>query len=369
MEHVNITVIGSGVIGLAIACELSKKQNDIIIVEKNASFGCETSSRNSEVIHAGIYYPKDSLKTTTCIEGRRLLYEFSAENNIGYKRIGKLIVATNKNEIFDLESLFQKGRDNGVKDLRLITPAELHELEPNIKAEAAIFSPSTGIINSHAFMESLIMQFKARQGSISYGTEFVGLEKKAFGFLVKVKDRDAENFSFLSDVVINCAGLDSDKVALNCGVHDDGYKIKYCKGNYFRVNSLKSALVKHLVYPVPRKQGAGLGVHVTLDLSGGMRLGPDDRYVDKVDYEVDKDKKNVFYADAVKFLPFLSLKDLSEDIAGVRPKLQGPGESFRDFIIKEESQKGLPGLINLIGIESPGLTASLAIARVVLAML
>ncbi len=365
MEKVNITVVGAGVIGLAIAWELSKAHKDILVIEKNSSFGQETSSRNSEVIHAGIYYPKGSLKAKTCVEGKELLYRFCVENNIAYKKIGKLIVAVDKTEINDLEELFMQGLENGVDDIKVISRNEVKALERNIETEAAINSPSTGILDSHTFMKNLLLQFEGRGGAIAYNTQLVGIEKVKEGYELTVEGKGKENFKFFTRIMINSAGLNSDEVARMAGIKDEDYKLKYCKGNYFKVGNNKARFINRLIYPVPVKRKSVLGIHATLDLAGGLRLGPDDEYVDKIDYNIDESKKAVFYESVKRFLPFIELEDLSPDISGIRPRLQGPGEGFRDFIIKEESEKGLPGLINLIGIESPSLTGSLSIAKLV----
>lgn len=365
MEKVYITIVGAGVVGLAVAVELSKSYKDIFIIEKNSSFGQETSSRNSEVIHAGIYYPGDSLKTKTCIEGKELLYKFCLKNNIQYKRIGKLIVAIDKNEVKDLESLFKHGLENGVKDLKLFSRDEIKNLEPNIKAEEAIYSPSTGIIDSHSLMKNLVSQFESHHGQIAYNTELIGIDKTKDGFIVSVEDKREGTFQFSSCIFINCAGLNSDKVAKMIGLVKDEYKVKYCKGDYFRTHSSKARYISRLIYPVPKEDRASLGIHASLDLMGGLRLGPDDEYVEKIDYNVDVTKRKTFYESVKPFLPFIEFEDLNPDTSGIRPKLQGPQEDFRDFIIKDEIDNDFPGFINLIGIESPGLTASLSIAKIV----
>lgn len=365
MEKVNITIIGAGVIGLSVARELSKKEKNIFVIERHDSFGQETSSRNSEVIHAGINYPKDSLKTKMCVEGNRLLYDFCGKNEVPYKKIGKLIVSLNEEETRDLHSLVKHGLDVGITDLRFLTKKEITGIEPNISAEAAVFSPSTGVIDTHSFMKTLSFQIKENGGSIAYNTELTGIEKNKEGFVLEVEDTKGDKFKFLSRTVINCAGLSSDKVSEMAGVNKSEYKLKYCKGDYFRVSASKSKLLNCLVYPVPKKERAGLGIHATLDMSGSLRLGPDDEYVKEIKYDINPSKAKVFYESVKKFLPFIDLNDLSPDTSGIRPKLQGPGEVFRDFIINDETKNGLPGFINLIGIESPGLTASLSIAKMV----
>lgn len=365
MEKVEITIVGAGVVGLAIAAEISKSSQNIFVIERNPSFGQETSSRNSEVIHAGIYYPRDSLKAKTCIEGRRLLYEFCVQNKIPHQKTGKLIVAIDSKETEDLEKLFKHGLANGIEDLRLISRSEIKDLEPNIKAEEAVYSPSTGIIDSHGFMKNLVLQLESRRGQIAYNTKVVGIDKARDGFIVNVKDSNEGPFKFLSRIVINCAGLNSDQVSAMAGLVKDEYKLKYCKGDYFRVHHNKAKYIHRLIYPVPKARRAGLGIHVTPDLAGGLRLGPDDEYVEKIDYNVDAFKKKIFYESVRQFLPFIQPDDLAPDTSGIRPKLQGPGENFRDFIIKDEADCGLTGFINLIGIESPGLTSSLSIANMV----
>jgi len=362
MDRVKITIVGAGVIGLAVARELSKSYKDILVIEKNPSFGQETSSRNSEVIHAGIYYPKDSLKAKTCLLGKRLLYEYCQKNNIGYKRTGKLIAITNNNQREPLENIFKSGLENGVEDLKIISKEEIKEIEPNISAQAAISSPSTGIIDSHGLMKKLISEFRSRGGQIAYNAEVVGIDKVNDGFKFSVKDIGGL-FNFSSLVVINASGLNSDKVSAMVGIDKEEYRIKYCKGDYLRVHNNKAKLISRLIYPLPKAEA--LGVHATLDLGQGLRLGPDDQYVDKIDYDIDDSKREVFYEDIKTLLPFIKLKDLGPDTSGIRSKLQGSGQDFRDFVIKDESSNGFDRFINLIGIESPGLTASLAIAKMV----
>lgn len=365
MEEIKITVIGAGVVGLSIAAELSKEHEDIFVVERNPFFGQETSSRNSEVIHAGIYYPKDSLKAKTCIEGRELLYRFCDENNLAHKKIGKLIVALDKNEEEELAALYKNGIESGASDLMLISRRELKKIEPNVEAAAAIYSPSTGILDSHGLMKKLADYLQGRKGQIAYNTEVIGIDKAAGGFEVTVEDKTEGSFKFLTRTLINSAGLDSDKIAAMLGLAKEEYRLKYCKGDYFRVHNGKAKFINRLVYPVPKDARAGLGIHSTLDLGGGLRLGPDDEYVDRIDYDIDPAKAKPFHESIRRFLPFIQLADLAPDTSGIRPKLQGKSESFRDFVIRDEADNGIAGFINLIGIESPGLTASLSIARLV----
>jgi len=366
METVNIVIIGAGVVGLAIAAELSKKYKGIVILERHNSFGQETSSRNSEVIHAGIYYPKDTLKAKLCVEGRALLYEICLKNNIPFKKIGKLIVASDKDEIPALEQLFQRGKDNGVDDLQLIGADDLRKMEPNVNGVAALYSPSTGIVDSHRLMQYYLHIAQSNGVTVAYACEVIDIKKNIKGYAVAIKNNN-ETLSINTKVVVNSAGLDSDNVAEMVGIDIEhfNYKLHYCKGQYFRLNGSKNYLIKRLIYPVSQPKSAGLGIHATLDLSGSMRLGPDTKYLNpKVkDYSVDSSKKHDFYLSASKLMPFLEEDELFEDTAGIRPKLQPKDGEFRDFIISEESRNGLENFINLIGMESPGLTASPAIAK------
>ncbi|MFC1570253.1 NAD(P)/FAD-dependent oxidoreductase [Candidatus Omnitrophota bacterium] len=364
MEKIDIAIIGGGVVGLAVASELAREDRDIFIFEKNKTFGQEISSRNSEVIHSGIYYPAGSLKAETCLEGNRLLYEICSSGDVPFKKTGKLIVATNTSEAAQLEELIEIGRTNGVEGLRMLAAEEVREIEPEVVAERAIFLPTTGIIDSHALMEHFLNTARHKGADIVYDAEVVGIEKSNEGYKLTIRGEDGES-TFSARVVINCSGLDSDTVSRMAGIEKDEYTLHYCKGDYFRVGNGKNKLIEHLVYPVPLPSGVALGIHATPDLAGGLRLGPDAEYLSsrEISYQIDPDKISKFLESVRTFLPFLEAEDLSEDTSGVRPKLQGPGDEFRDFIIKHEEDSGFTGFINLIGIESPGLTASPSIAR------
>lgn len=370
MEKADIVVIGAGVVGLAIAARLSKAKRALYVLERHNTFGQETSSRNSEVIHAGIYYPHGSLKAQLCVEGNRLLYEICAKNNIGHRRLGKLIVAQDIKEEQGLTKLLERGTKNGAQGLKILSKNEFKRLEPNVSGQAALHSPFTGIIDTHSLMKYFTQRVKDNQGDIAYGCNVITLKKLAHGYEVVVRDVSGGCFNFYARIVINSAGLDSDLVAQMAGVDiaQCNYCLKYCKGQYFRVTNLKKcALTDRLIYPVPQEKITSLGVHIAKDLCGSMRLGPDAHYIErnKVDYEVALSEKKNFLDSARKMLPFLENEDLIPDTSGIRPKLQGENEDFRDFVIKEETDLGLPGLINLIGIESPGLTACPAIAKYV----
>lgn len=366
LYRADVTIIGAGVIGLGIAAQVAREDREVYILEKNEAFGQETSSRHSGVIHCGIYYPEDSLKAKMCVAGNRILYELCERHGIGYRRIEKLIVATSDEENGELETLLERGRRNGAEDLGILSHREMKELEPNVEGVAAILSPSTGIIDSHALMKYFIAEAKEKGAQIAYQSKVVGIERVADGYRVTVEDR-AERFSFITRVLINCAGLHSNKVAELAGIDivKAGYKLHYCKGEYFSVGGGKNILVKRLIFPVPPSKVTGVGIRVTFDLEGRMRLGPSIHYVDSIDYAIDNRHKQLFYDSIRRFLPFIEYDDLEPEMAGIRPKLQEPGGDIKDFVIRDESDKGLPGFINHIGIESPGLTASPAIAKYV----
>lgn len=355
----DIAIIGAGVIGLAIAAELADRNRDIYVVEKGATYGRGISSRNSEVVHAGIYYPPDTLKARLCAEGREMLYRASEADHVPCRRLGKLIIATTDPEMETVQQLWRMAVNNGVPGVRILDHGEVAEREPNIRAVGALLSPETGIISAHALMDSYARRAKAHGAEIVCGTEVVGIEQTAAGYRVATTNDAGESFAFTSERVINAAGLHADTIA---GMVGCTYALHYCKGDYFSISGVKAGTVRGLVYPVPEKNHVGLGVHLTLDLGGRMKLGPDTSYIErKEDYTVDAAKRRAFFEGAVRFLPFLREEQITPDMSGIRPKLQGAGEGFRDFVIRED----LPGFINLIGIESPGLTAAPAIGRYV----
>jgi L-2-hydroxyglutarate oxidase LhgO len=361
-----ITIIGAGVIGLAIAETISEKHSNVFLIEKHPSFGQETSSRNSEVIHAGIYYTRDSLKAKLCIEGKMLLYDYCKKYNVPFKNCGKLIVATSEEEISIIEGIRLTARNNGV-DLEVYDREQIAALEPNIFALKALFSPSTGIVDSHSLMKQYETNTINNGCQIVYGSEVKAIKKIKEGYEITLLDADKCNYTFTSSVVINSAGLTSDKVSEMVGIEDKNLKILFCKGEYFRINPPKNRLINRLVYPVPHHNMEGIGIHVTIDMGGGVKLGPDVNYLasNVYDYQLTASKQEAFYRSARKFLPFLDFDDIAPEMAGIRPKIQKPGEPLKDFYIREESLRGYPGFINLIGMESPGLTSSIAIAKYV----
>ncbi len=362
IDYLNITIIGAGVVGLSIAEELSAKYKRVLLLEKNDGCGQETSSRNSEVIHAGIYYPHGFLKASLCTEGNRLLYDLCRKRNIPHKRTGKLIVAVNDAECERLEKIKMHAEGNGVFDLTLLGKKQALTLEPEVSAKAAIYSPSTGIIDSHSLMRSF---------SISAGKNGAVVALRSKVTAIRAKDGIYEletnggEYRFHTRVVINSAGLYSDSIAAMAGIDIErhGYRLKYCKGNYFSVSPAPK--LNHLVYPVPPENTESLGIHATLDLGNRIKFGPDSQYIDEIEYSIDEGRRESFYQSIQNYLPGIKPEHLHPEMCGIRPKLQGPGEAYRDFIIKDESDIGYPGLINLIGIESPGLTSCVAMARYV----
>jgi L-2-hydroxyglutarate oxidase LhgO len=362
-----ITIIGAGVVGLAIAQKFSYEFRDVFLIEKHPTFGQETSSRNSEVIHAGIYYPRGSLKSRLCVEGKRLLYDFCKTYDVPFNNCGKLIVATSEDEISTIEGIRQTAYNNGVEDLVIIDRDRISEMEPSVFAFKAILSPSTGIIDTHSLMKRYETNIINNGGQIVYGSEVTGIKKLQNGYEITLLDADKNIYIFSSAIVINSAGLTSDKISEMTGMKNNNLRIRFCKGEYFRLKPPKNKLINRLVYPVPVHNLEGIGIHVTVEMDGGVKLGPDVTYLssNEYDYKVTPAKQEAFYMSARKFLPFLELDDLTPDMAGIRPKIQKPGEPVRDFYIEEETKNGCRGFINLIGIESPGLTSSLAIANYV----
>jgi L-2-hydroxyglutarate oxidase LhgO len=359
------TVIGAGVVGLAVGERLALDYRDVLLLERHESCGRETSSRNSEVIHAGIYYPTGFVKAALCLEGKRLLYEACAEWGVPHRRVGKMIVAGGDEDGQELHRLCTQAERNGVMDLHFLTPRKIRRLEPDVKAREALFSPSTGIVDSHRFMQALLSRLQTAGATVAFRSNVTAVRPDEDGFDVEINDGE---YRFRTKALVNSAGLASDRLASMAGIDVDaaGYRLKYCKGSYFSASSAPH--LKHLVYPAPDRGKEGLGIHATVDLAGRVRFGPDVEYVDRIDYTVDERRRDHFHEAVRRYLPGIPVEDLQPDMCGIRPKLQGPGEAYRDFVIREESDRGLPGLVNLVGIESPGLTASLAIGRRVAAL-
>ena len=359
----DVIVVGAGVVGLACARELAARGRSVVLLERHERFGVETSSRNSEVVHAGIYYPAGSLKATLCARGNASLYAWCAAHAVPHRRVGKLIVATEPAEEPKLEQIVQQAEANGVRSLELLTAAEARLLEPHVRCSSALWSPTTGILDSHVLMASLLADAETHGLTAAWRQEVCGVEQVAGGYRVAARDAEGETAAIEAPCVVNAAGLDADTVAALAGFDLDvcGYRQQYVRGHYFRVHARKSHLAQHLVYPTPLE--AGLGIHVTLDLAGGLRLGPDVQVLPdrRQDYDVADGLRPAFHAAVSRYLDGLALDDLAPDLAGIRPKLQRPGEPFRDFVIREESGRGRPGWVNLVGIESPGLTSCIEI--------
>jgi len=360
----NVTIIGAGVVGLAIAAKLSCQCNSVFVIERHRKFGQESSSRNSEVIHSGIYYPPGSLKAGLCVDGREKLYRYCDQHEIAYRKCGKLIVATDNSEAERLAAILRDAHANGVTDARIVDKTEIQTLEPHIHALKGIFFPSTGILDSHTLMKQLETDSVVHGVNFVYHAEVLALHRITGGYEIVIKDADGERFTFTSEMVVNSAGLSAAQIAHSAGVPKNTYRIHYWKGEYFSVVNGKHKLVNRLIYPLPEKEIVGLGIHTTVDLDGRLKLGPNALYLEKgeTDYAVDPGHAIHFYHVARKFLPFLEEQDLLPDQAGIRPKFQKPGDPVKDFLIREESDRNLPGLVNLIGIESPGLTACISIA-------
>ncbi|MDQ1265917.1 MAG: hypothetical protein QG635_1069 [Bacteroidota bacterium] len=362
-------IIGGGVVGLACAARLSERNLRLLLLERHPSFGRETSSRNSEVIHAGIYYPKDSLKAKLCVPGNRSLYKWCEQKNIPHKRIGKYIVAVNHSEKEELENIFQRAKNNGVENIIHASLNRIKSDEPNVKAVAGLWSPDTGIVDSHSLMASFAENARLNGCDFAWKHKVSGINPIGNGYELDILDPENSPCKITTQYIINSAGLDSDLIAEMAGIDIDlaGYRIHFCRGHYFRIVPSKKGLVKHLIYPAPNKKLSYLGIHLTLELSGELKLGPDVEYLPEriQDYRVPENLREQFYIAVSTYLTGLDIDDIYPDQSGIRPKLQTEGGDFRDFIIKEESEKGLPCFINLIGIESPGLTSCLEIARIV----
>lgn len=359
----DVGVVGAGVVGLACAAALARAGRSVVVLERHPRLAAETTSRNSEVVHAGIYYPPGSEKARLCVEGRELLYERCGRLGIPHRSLGKLIVATEEAELAELERLRERGTENGAPGLELQDGDAVRRREPDVRAVAGLLSPRTGIVDAHALALSYAAEAEAHGAQLALRTELEAVEPERGGYALLVRGADGERERARVAAVVNAAGLASDRVAALAGLDVDalGLRQHLCKGDYFALAPGAAIAPRGLVYPAPAR--AGLGIHVTLDLGGRVRLGPDATYVDAVRYDVDPAKAEVFAAAVRRYLPALRTEWLSPDYAGLRPKLAGPGEDFRDFVLREESAAGRPGFVNLVGIESPGLTAAGAIAE------
>ncbi|XP_024012814.1 L-2-hydroxyglutarate dehydrogenase, mitochondrial [Eutrema salsugineum] len=380
-ERVDTVVIGAGVVGLAVARELSLRGREVLILDAASSFGTVTSSRNSEVVHAGIYYPPNSLKAKFCVRGRELLYRYCSEHEIPHRKIGKLIVATGSSEIPKLDLLMHLGTQNGVSGLRMLEGFEAMRMEPQLRCVKALLSPESGILDTHALMLSLVGEAENSHATFSYNTVVLNgrvEEKKMHLFVAETGSFESRceaeaQLELIPDLVVNSAGLGAQALAKRFHGLDHQFipSSHYARGCYFTLSGTKSPPFNKLVYPIPEE--GGLGVHVTVDLNGLVKFGPDVEWIEcaddqssflnKFDYRVNPQRAEKFYPEIRKYYPDLKDGSLEPGYSGIRPKLSGPKQPPADFVIQGEETHGVPGLVNLFGIESPGLTSSLAIAE------
>ncbi len=365
-DSLDVVVIGAGVIGLSIARALALAGRDVVVLERNSRIGEETSSRNSEVIHAGIYYSADSLKARLCVQGKELLYGYCADKGVAHSRCGKVIVALNSEQEAGLAALRERANANGVDDLEPLSSADVAALEPALRCSAGLFSPSTGIVDSHELMLSLQGDLEAAGGSVALLSAFRGGAIADDGIKLAISS-GAEDVEIHAQAVVNAAGLRATEVANGLAGLDARHVLqtRFVKGTYFVLQ--QRSPFTHLVYPMP--SGAWLGVHVTLDMAGRTRFGPDEEWVAEIDYRPDSGRAEAFAEAISRYWPGISAESLAAGYVGVRPRIVDRGEPPGDFAIHGPEQHGVAGLVNLFGIESPGLTASLAIGDKVAGML
>jgi len=370
MKHdYSIVIIGAGVIGLAIAKSLKDKGIDsVLIIEKENRIGQGTSSRNSEVIHSGIYYPKESLKAHLCTQGRDQLYTYCESNNIWFSKCGKLVIAQ-KGQEAQLNSLYQNAISNGVPDLKMISKSQIKEIEPHVSADSALFVGCTGIIDSHGLMQSL--KDESENGGHDYLFNYEVTEAKQHndGFEIRVQNSKGELDTVTTDWVINAGGLSSDIIAHFLPHIPTGTlpKLQFSKGEYFKLSSKWRNQFTHLVYPLPDTSHDSLGIHLSFDALGNSKLGPSAHWIkrNEMQFHVDETYKSQFFTEGKSYLPDLDINDLTPDFSGIRPKIKTHHIHFHDFYIQHEIANATPGWINLIGIDSPGLTSSLTIGNMV----
>lgn len=357
---IDCIVLGAGVVGLAIARELAMAGREVLVIEKSEAIGTGTSSRNSEVIHAGIYYPQGSLKARLCVQGKQMLYSYCEEKGIPYKRLGKLIVSANPEQTRELAGIAERARLNGVDDLYQISAAQARELEPKLVCDAALVSPSTGIVDSHALMLALQGDAENHGAQCVFHTQFESGEILDSG-LFQLNFSGQEPMTLTATTLINSAGLSAPAVARSLkGLAPEHIPhAYYCKGSYFTLSGRSP--FSRLIYPMPNH--AGLGVHVTVDMGGQAKFGPDTEWVKGEDYTLDPGRSEVFYEAVRSYWPELPDGALNPGYTGIRPKIVGPDSKAADFVIAGPANHGIRGLVNLFGIESPGLTSCLALAQ------
>jgi L-2-hydroxyglutarate oxidase LhgO len=359
MSDADVLVVGAGVIGLAVARALAKAGRSVVVVEARGSFGEETSARNSEVIHSGIYYPANSLKARLCVRGRRLLYEFCASRGVAQRKCGKLIVAADEAEVAAIAALGKRGEANGVEGLTLLSGAQARALEPALAAAAALLSPETGVLDSNGFMLALKGEAEDAGAAVAFHAPFLSARGRRGGFEAEIGG--AEPMRLQVGALVNAAGLAASRVARSIEGSGEVPETLYAKGNYFALSG--RAPFTRLIYPAPHTHG--LGVHLTFDLGGQARFGPDVEWVERIEYSVDPRRMEGFAEAIRRYWPGLPDDALSPAYCGIRPKISGPDDPAADFRIDSPA----PGLVNLYGIESPGLTSSLAIGEQVVARL
>jgi len=366
-HDIDSVVVGAGVVGLAVGRAFTVSGRDTIILESELAIGTATSSRNSEVIHAGIYYAPGSLKAQLCVSGKGALYTYCAERGIPHRRVGKLIVAAGESEVAALEDLQATARMNGVDDLELLDAAQLTKMEPSVRGAGALLSPSTGIVDSHALMLAYQGEIEDAGGRIAFGSRLTRAGPKGRGFDLEVLLEGGQSMRLTCRQLVNAAGLNAQAVARSvAGLPKSAVPTRYlAKGSYFALSG--HSPFGRLIYPVP--EASGLGIHATLDMAGRTRFGPDVEWVDDIDYAVNPARAAVFAKAISRYFPGISPGALQPAYAGIRPKIVPRGAAPGDFIVQGRAEHGIGGLVNLFGIESPGLTASLAIAEAALSAL
>lgn len=361
---IDCLVIGAGAIGLAAARALARAGFETVILEAERRIGTGISARNSEVIHAGLYYPPGSAKARLCRRGRDLLYDYCATRHIPHRRLGKLIVAGEARQYGDLVALAERAAANGVADIEILSGAEAQAMEPALRAEAALFSPATGILDAQALMRSLLGEAEEAGAALAFAAPFLGARRVGDSWLAEIGGDDPTRLE--TRCIVNAAGLAAHDVARACGqLAEKLPPLHFAKGNYFLLSGQANPF-RHLVYPLP--EPGGLGIHLTLDLAGAARFGPDVEWIERLDFAIGPDRARLFYPAIRTYFPDLREGALVPGYSGIRPKL-APAGGNADFLIQGESDHGMPGLINLLGIESPGLTSALAIAEIVVAQL
>ncbi len=363
-DAIEIAIIGAGVVGLAIASELAEAGREVYVLEKNETFGQEQSSRSSEVVHSGVLTRKDTLRSALCLEGNRLLYEISKKYGLPCRRCGKLFIAARDAELDSLEMMYKGGIENDI-ELKMLSKRELRQVEPNLSAIAAFIAPSAGTADSYSIMRYYYGKARENNASFVFKSRVTGIEKAPGGYEVRVED-DSDDASFRTRIIINCAGLYSDRISELAGIDIDKaeYGIRWGKGEYYSIGGVKKGMLNTLIYPVP--SGIGPGIHTCMNVEGRLRLGPMFYWVDEIDYKVDDSRRAIFEESSImKALPFIKPSDLEPESAGIMVYSKEGIKRPPDFLIKDESEYGLPGFINLVGIGSPAFTASPAIARYV----